>query len=53
MSDAELHALAVLVTTENVEREGCIRQFGERPWDYQTKAFVALEAELKRRNILK
>ena len=52
MNDVELNALTALVAVETVEREGCIRQFGERPWDWRTEAVVALEAELRRRSIL-
>jgi hypothetical protein len=51
MSDAELAALAALVHAEAVEREGCIRQFGERPWDWRTPAVTALEVEIERRGI--
>lgn len=53
VSDVELQALTAIVTAETVEREGCIRQFGERLWDYRTEALVKLEDELQRRNILK
>ena len=52
MTDNELLALTAIVTAETTERDGCIRQFGERPWDWRTPALIALEAELERRGIL-
>lgn len=53
MSGAELAALTAFVHRETAEFEGCVRQFGERPWDpFTTPAFLALKEELERRLVL-
>lgn len=51
MTDIELAALTAMLAAETTEREGCIRQFGERPWDCRTPTLIAMEKELERRGI--
>ncbi|MBV9783829.1 MAG: hypothetical protein JO264_08415 [Acidisphaera sp.] len=52
MNDVELAALSALVASDTAEYQGCLVQFGERPWYHRTPHYLALRRELDRRGIL-